>query len=257
MLFMEEFEVLVKRSYNFNKDNFNSDPRWRILHQLYNNNFLVKTEESKIPKKIHQIWLGSEMPDRFKQYSETWKAFHPQWEYKLWNESNIHEIDIPNRALYNSITHIAQKSDFLRYHILRQFGGLYVDTDFECLKSFDSLSYLDFYVGVGYPTRVELYIGLIACVPQHPVIRRAVNVMRVVDGTGWRGVFNTTGTYFFTNNFFKVVRGTDKGIVALPTDYFYPFPNVKNHHELNGRDYIKDRSFALHHWCVSWRSKKS
>jgi mannosyltransferase OCH1-like enzyme len=200
--------------------------------------------------------MGGDMPEQYKQYAKTWTECNPGWEYKLWTEENDYEIYIPNRNLYKSITHLGQKSDFLRYHILNQFGGVYADTDFECLKSFNSLSYLDFFIGVGYPTKVELYIGLIGSIPNHPILKRAVETMRTIDGNGWRGVFNTTGTYFFTNNFFKVVRGDDKGIVALPTDYFYPFPNVKNHHELNGSDYVKDCSYAVHHWAVSWKAKK-
>ena len=256
MHFMEEFETIVKKSYAFNQESFN-DPKWKLLQELYNKNFLnAENKIDRMPKKIHQIWLGGNMPDEYKKFSESWKKFNPDWEYKLWTENDLCNIIIPRKNLFNSITHVGQKSDFLRYHILNQFGGIYVDTDFECLKSFDSLSYLDFYIGVGYPTRVELYIGLIACTPEHPILRRAVNVMRVVDGTGWRGVFNTTGTYFFTNNFFKIVRGTDKGIVALPTDYFYPFPNIKGHQELNGRDYIRDKSYSVHHWATSWAKKK-
>jgi mannosyltransferase OCH1-like enzyme len=254
---MEEFETLVKRSYNFNQDTFNNDVSWKVLRQLYVNNYLNAIKNGdKIPKKIHQIWFGEPMSKEYRAYAETWKRFNPDWEYKLWTEKDVNDVDIPRRDLFNSIEHLGQKSDFLRYHILNQFGGLYVDMDFECIKSFNPLSYLDFYIGVGYPSNVELYIGLIASVPHHPVIERVIRKMVKVTGGGWRNVFNTTGTYFFTNNFFRIVTGEDKGIVAFPTEYFYPFPNYKNHHELNGRDYIKDRSYAVHHWGVSWRQKR-
>ena len=42
-----------------------------------------------IPKIIHYCWFGnSEIPDEFKAYIETWKKFCPDYEIKLWNESN-------------------------------------------------------------------------------------------------------------------------------------------------------------------------
>lgn len=40
-----------------------------------------------------------------------------------------------------------EKSDILRYEILCQFGGIYVDCDFECLKSFDGLLMCRFFTG--------------------------------------------------------------------------------------------------------------
>ena len=70
-------------------------------------------------------------------------------------DNNINDVVLTNRIIYDSITNLGQKSDYLRYHILNQFGGIYVDTDFECLKSFDSLSYVDFLVGVGYRAAVQ------------------------------------------------------------------------------------------------------
>jgi inositol phosphorylceramide mannosyltransferase catalytic subunit len=140
----------------------------------------------------------------------------------------------------------------LRYHILNQFGGIYADTDFECLRSFNSLSYVDFIGGVGFPSRIELYIGLIGCVPHHPIMEQIVNGMDKIRDGGWPAIFETTGTYFFTRTFFKVVTEYQKGIVMLPPDYFYPFPNQGGHENRKGRDYIKDCSYAVHHWAVSW-----
>ena len=32
---------------------------------------------------------------------------------------------------------LGEKSDIFRYEILYRFGGVYVDTDFECIKPFE------------------------------------------------------------------------------------------------------------------------
>lgn len=258
---MESFYSLVKKSYCFNQDSYNQNPKWQILRVLYDKNYVFaeNKEYQIIPKKIHQIWLGSTIPSTFKKLTETWQKYNPDWEYKLWTDDNIDDIDIPDRKLFNSIKNMGQKSDYLRYHILNQFGGVYADTDFECLKPFDPLLYLDFFVGVGYPSDVELYIGLMGSIPGHPILQQIVHSLHHwsnLDGDKWQNVFNTTGTYFFTRNFFAIVRGFKRGIVAFPTDFFYPFPNNVRKNG-NSHDYIQPNSYALHHWAVSWSKTKS
>jgi mannosyltransferase OCH1-like enzyme len=168
-------------------------------------------------------------------------------------------VEIPNRKLFDSITHLAQKSDFLRYHILNQFGGVYVDTDFECLKPFDDFLYLDFFTGIGYPKDVELYIGLLGSIPHHPILEHLIKNMTVVEYNGkWRKMFHTTGSYFFTRMFLEMVNKDTKGVVAFPMDFFYSYPNnfVRKDPTVNPYSYIRPCSYAIHHWAVSWRAKK-
>lgn len=251
------FDSLIEKSYDFEGAKYYGNPQWELLRDLFVKNFLGDEgrDYSVLPKKIHQVWLGGTIPQKYKRYADTWVKTNPTWEYRLWGDADVNDVDIPRRNIFNSIKNIGQKSDFLRYHILNQFGGLYIDTDFECLKSFDSLSYLNFFTGVGYPRNVELYIGLIACTPHHPIMEHIIQSMDHVKGGHWRDMFETTGSYFFTRCFFDVVKKIEDGIVAFPTDYFYPFPNQFGHEQRNGREYIRDCSYALHHWAVSWGTK--
>ena len=40
---------------------------------------------NKIPKIIHQIWVGGKkIPQKYKKLIKTVKDVHPDWEYKLW-----------------------------------------------------------------------------------------------------------------------------------------------------------------------------
>jgi mannosyltransferase OCH1-like enzyme len=236
-----------------------SDPRWSILEDLYYRNFIFASNahraEPGFPKKIHQIWLGGEVPEKYKKWMSSWSEMNPSWEYKLWTDENTWEVIIPKREEFNSIEHLGQKSDYLRYHILNQFGGLYVDTDFECLRPFDSLLYLDFLTGIGYSAFIELYIGLIASVPNHPVLLKIIDSMQPTSSKGWKVIFNSTGTYFFTKMFFEVITKYTKGVVALPTSYLYPFPNNMRFTSNDAKSFAKDYSYAVHHWEVSWNNK--
>ena len=248
----KSLETLLKGYPTFDQHIFDTHPHWAIIRELYDKNFInANRNHIGMPKKIHQIWLGGTLPKAYQGYADTWKRFNPEWEYRLWMDKDVKEVDIPRRDLFDSIKNLGQKSDFLRYHILNQYGGMYVDTDFECLKSFDTLAYADFLVGVGYRPVPLLYIGLIGSVPGHPVVKALTSAMKTVRGRNADEIFNTTGPHFFNNTFFKVVTKYMEGVVVLPTDYFYPFPG-KFRFQSNGKDYIKDCSYAIHYWAVSW-----
>ena len=255
---MIQFDDIVRESYAFNEQAFKDDKRWNLLRELYDHNYLGVTDcdTPVMPKKIHQIWLGGKLPDEFKRYSDTWIKHHPDWEYKLWGDQDARDFKMMNRVQFDSTTHIAQKSDIFRYEILRKEGGIYIDTDFECLRHFDDLRHLSFFTGVGYPPRVELYIGIIGATPQHPIIHYLLSEMHNIRSNGWKEVFDTTGSYFFTKCFFNIVNGFKFGIVAFPTGFFYPFPNEAGHEDRRGMDYVKHYSYALHHWAVSWNKKR-
>lgn len=255
---MRTFEEMVRGSYDFNQRAYDEDIRWRVLDKMFFlNQVFGKTNECHIPKIIHQIWLGSKMPDREKEWAKTWQDLHPDWDYYLWGDSddlkNI--LNEEQLTICNSIQNAGQRSDYMRYHIINAYGGIYVDTDFECIKPFDDLMYLDFFTGVGYPRTPELYIGLIASVPNHPILQNIINSMTEVRQGGWKNIFETTGSYFFTRKFFETVGDYMDGVVAFPYPFFYPFPNQAGHETRKGKDYITEESYAVHHWRVSWGKK--
>ena len=72
----------VEKYKGRNQETFN------FIKKLYEqNNFLKVAPQNnpKIPKIIHQIWIGNrQLPLKLQQYQETWKEQNPDWEYKLW-----------------------------------------------------------------------------------------------------------------------------------------------------------------------------
>lgn len=69
-------------------------------------------------------------------------------------------------------------SDILRYEILYQYGGLYVDIDFECLKNFDPLlKGLNFFAGLSNTGVFEINNALIAACPGHSILAEAVEMI--------------------------------------------------------------------------------
>ena len=94
-----------------------------------------------IPKIIHYCWFGrSEMPELVQTCIASWHTHMPDWEFKLWSEGNF---DISSAPQYVREAYTAKKyafvSDYVRLWALEQEGGVYLDTDVEVLRSFDSL----------------------------------------------------------------------------------------------------------------------
>lgn len=101
------------------------------------------TAQTFIPKIIHQIWLGNrELPKLYKAYSKTWLKHNPGWQYKLWTDQDVNNWKgkFYLKDLYDKAYTAQEKADILRFNIIYRYGGVYADTDIECLKSFDSLS---------------------------------------------------------------------------------------------------------------------
>lgn len=254
----ETFKQLISTSYAFKENIFDFSSDWNLVQTLYSKNYIGQVyDECRIPKRIHQIWLGSKLPLEYKRYTETWKTFHPNWEYRLWTLDDLKDVEISKQDIFDRATSWAMKSDILRYEILRQYGGLYIDTDFECLHPFDNLTYLEFFTGISYDTKMELYNGLIACVPHHPVIEKCVTLLnRVYDGVKGSIILDVSGAYHFTRVFTGEVNLNTERVVVFPTQFFYPFPNnIRKDEKIDRYLYVKDYSYAIHHWAVSWSNK--
>lgn len=91
-------------------------------------------------KKIHYIWLGGKKKSKMiLTCIESWKKHFPGWEIVEWNENNL---DI-NKICYCKEAYSKKKyafvSDYFRFWILYNYGGIYFDTDVKVLKNFSPL----------------------------------------------------------------------------------------------------------------------
>ncbi len=226
---------------------------FKQLYEINNPDNVKVSEQLRIPKIIHQIWLGSEFPEQYKKYQESWRFYHPDWEYVLWTDAEVESFSFKNKDLFNQATNYGEKSDIWRYEILEQFGGVYVDTDFECLKPLDELHYLyDFYIGIQSldTNMVQLGIGIIGVCQHHPLLEKAIEHLPSTQNT--QQIISKTGPIFFTRIFTQYAHKYGFIDSALPASYFYPCGYTQK-----GMAYSlwqKPESFAVHHWAGSWLS---
>lgn len=91
-----------------------------------------------IPKIFHTIWLGpNTMPEKFRDYIDSWHRFNPGWESMHWTDENLGKLI--NQRLYDKATTYSERSDIVRFEKIYEYGGLYHDTDYECLQNIEAI----------------------------------------------------------------------------------------------------------------------
>ena len=188
---------------------------------------------ARIPKRLHQIWLGGEPPAAMLRNAEALQASNPGWSHRLYRDADAVEFveeHYPPEVLrcYERIDprYPAARSDLLRYLVLYRLGGVYLDLKSGARHPLDEVLRTDdryllahwpngpgeTYEGWGlWPElasqpRGEFVQWFIAAAAGHPFLRAAIrrvldNVARysrVVDGAGRPGVVRTTGPVAYT-----------------------------------------------------------
>ena len=173
-----------------------------------------------IPKKFHQIWINQsepELPEKFAHYRDTWLTKHLGWEYHLWNLENL-DFDPRCKPLLAQCQHPAQMADMLRIEILHRHGGVYLDTDFECLKNIEPL--LEDCTGfVASEDGKYFSIGIIGASVSAPWLNRLIE--NYPKALGLHAVNLETGPVFFTKILLE--KGMEPGVAILHSKLFYPF----------------------------------
>lgn len=108
-----------------------------------------------IPKIIHYCWFGGKpKPQSVLKYIDTWKKQCPDYKIMEWNETNydVYKNNYVKGAYQEKKW--AFVSDYCRIDVLYQYGGIYLDTDVEVLKSFDDLLSITAFVGMESETLV-------------------------------------------------------------------------------------------------------
>jgi len=246
---MKTFNELMQYSGAY-KDKLKPE-RWQIIETLYTDNY-DKIGTPKIPKIIHQIWLGSDLPRELVNYTESVKCANPDYTYKLWTDKDVESFEFKNKDKFLACRNYGQRSDILRYAILEQTGGIYLDTDFICKKSFDELLHLDFFAGVAYDRDPTIFNGLIGTTPNNALIKSINEINEIRDGDGME-IIKSTGPWYITEKIFELFNSIEK-IVILPVAYFYPYPNF-GHDKCFGNnysDYITEETICTHLWHSRW-----
>lgn len=198
--------------------------------------------EVLIPKIFHRIWVGPKpMPDEYIKYGETWLKYHPDWIMITWNDKNM--ISLKNQEVYDNATSYAQKSDIARAEIIYNFGGVYIDCDFECLKNIEPLLQgLEAFIAGEEPGIITN--AIMGCVPFNSVFKKVYDGFpKSIKENSHQGINYQTGPYYYT----KILKVPDD-IVVFGKELFYPYNCFEKYRE----NEKFPNAYAVHHWAGNW-----
>lgn len=201
-----------------------------------------------IPKTIHYCWFGGKaLPKSAHKCINSWKKFLPGYEIKEWNESNFDVNMVPYTAEAYAAKKYAFVSDFARFWILHQEGGVYFDTDVEVIRPMDDILQAGAFMGMENQESVAPGLGL-AVEAGHPLYQWYLN-------------------YFSDKHFtpqqpsmIPVLRGkllelgwqqemriqTVEGIMIYPPDYFCPQAMM------GAPICLTENTRSIHHFDCTW-----
>lgn len=236
-------------------------PFGEVFRRCYVNykTYYRQEEDYIIPKIIHFIWLGSPLPEKAKALIATWRDHHPTWEIRIWDDAALALFPLQNQVAFETAQNFGEKSDILRYEILYQFGGVYADTDVECLQPLDFLHRsCEFYAGVLHGNHALLN-AVIGVKKNHPIMEACIHYLLLGNGDhDEQRILRETGPYHLTQMFLGRLSLCDPTRLAtLPPSFFYPFPAKSALEDKIGQaearaSFIKPESLTIHYWEGSW-----
>lgn len=217
---------------------------------------MPKSKSNIIPKKMHYCWFGkNKLPNEYLRYMETWKKYCPGYEIIRWDEQN-YDVMKSNylKQAYNN-KKWAFVSDYARVDVVYQYGGIYLDTDVELVKSFDEFLKWDMFCGFQNSKHINWGLGF-GAVKGHEILREVLKVYEQMDFINSDGSLNLVTCPVIQSSVMSkygfVLDGTPQekdNVVVYPKEFFSPYSLKK------GFGRITANTHSIHHYSASWLEK--
>lgn len=212
-----------------------------------------------IPKVIHYCWFGHcEMPPLAKKCIASWQKFFPDYEIKKWNEDNFNVNAIPYTKQAYKHKKYAFVSDYARFKILYEHGGIYFDTDVEVIKPMEDIIAKGAFFGLENEDYFACNPGLgFASEPKFHLSKEMLDLYVGMQFEFASGELNKkTIVEYFSELLLKKGLKSNPGIIEFdgayiyPPDYFCPKPSEF------GKIKITENTRTIHHYAASWIGPK-
>lgn len=206
-------------------------------------------------KIIHYCWFGGGTKgDIIKNCIASWKQYCPEFEIREWNESNFDVCCCKYVREAYEHKKWAFVSDYCRFYVLNKYGGIYLDTDVELVKSISDLP-SSF---VGFENSHFVASGLIRGAEIGDIICKKMLISYEQDSFILdNGKFNLKTVCereseillkegLVLNNTLQKVGNT----MVYPSEYFNPI-------DVDTRELkITANTYSIHHYAASWYGDK-
>ena len=211
-----------------------------------------RTDKPLIPKKIHYTWFGSNpMPTNLQKCIDSWKKYCPDYEIIRHSEANY---DVRKNAYIEAAYDkgaYAYVSDFARLDVLYEYGGIYMDTDVELIRSLDDMLYQDAFCGVEKWQDVT-FGSVSGSVPGNKTLYEFIKFRENLkfDAKNTCGFYDTQTALRLGYRIDGMTqRVGDMNIYAY--DYFLPYDYM------SGKCTITSNTYAIHWYNGGWLDEAS
>jgi mannosyltransferase OCH1-like enzyme len=207
-----------------------------------------------IPKIIHYCWFGGNpIPKEYAAYIAGWHKLLPDYEIKLWDETNFDVNTVPFTAQVAKAKKWGFIVDYIRAYVVFNYGGIYLDTDVELIKPFDN-DMLQNKCFSGFENDKNIAPGLVFAGEKGcAMAKELLDFYSSYNFIKEDGELNLTASpVIFTNMLLKYnlkqnnTRQELGVITVYPTEYFCP-KDFKT-----GILKITKNTYAIHHYASSW-----
>ena len=222
-----------------------------------------------IPKVIHYCWFGgNSLPDSAIKCINSWRKFFPEYEIWEWNGNNYDVNKIPYIKEAYEKKKYAFVSDYARFDILYQYGGVYFDTDVEVIKSFDDIlesnfmgqEWFDASINLVGEKNLDIVVnpGLgIAASKKMPIYKEILEFYSTRHFILEDGSIDTTTICKYTTDILKrhgydgMIQQLQKvgEITIYPQEYFCPMNYI------TGETVLTDNTHSIHWYGATWKSE--
>lgn len=221
--------------------------------------------EPLIPHIIHQFWdFYDPVPERYINYIKTVIDNHPGWEYWFWTNADVdcyfQKKHKEFYSVFKSYKSVLSRADVMRYFVLYDYGGFYMDLDVEVLKPLDIWTYLSPSI-LSQENYEHSYIihkkkentivnAVMATRPKHPFYLMLQNNLKIYKNKYYRKVLESTGS-FFVNEIYKLYGNS---LTVIHPKYWFPTFDPIQHDDIfkycNNQKYNEYRNSS----SVLWRA---
>ena len=209
--------------------------------------------QNMIPKTIHYCWFGGKnLPQEMQNYIDGWRKLCPDYIIKEWNETNF---DV-NSCSYIREAYAARKwafvSDYARFKVLYDEGGVYFDTDVELIKPIDSIIERGPYLGLQCSMSVAPGLGM-AMVAGNDFCKNMLDMYEHCSFNDSKSSRNIKTIVDYTTEYFlhRGLKDVDEiqnldGILIYPPQFFNPCDLGTN------KITVTDQTVSIHHYAGTW-----
>ncbi|QXE01065.1 glycosyltransferase family 32 protein [Terribacillus sp. DMT04] len=214
-----------------------------------------------IPKKIHYCWFGGKAkPEVLLNCINSWERNLPDYEIIEWNETNYNLNKSNFVKLQYERGRWAFVADYVRIDVLKKYGGVYLDTDMEVLRSLDDFLDNSFFTcfekGI---SKDELLVStaIIGAEKNQEILNEFLDFYEDID-IQEVATFKVPNTKILSNilskkhsiDFYKNSNQSNENVAIYSSDYFSPKNWATKELETSLNTY------AIHHFDASWKSNK-